>query len=74
MKCKKIISIFICVLMLFNLVSASAAVVDESISSESGDIYVETYEELKSYMNNITSYSRLVLANDIIVSDNKNDN
>lgn len=40
MKCKKIISIFICVLMLFNLVSASAAVVDESISSESGDIYV----------------------------------
>ena len=74
MKCKKIISVFICVLMLFNVVSASAAVVDESISSESGDIYVETYEELKSYMNNITSNSRLVLANDIIVSDNKNDN
>lgn len=74
MKCKKLISIFICVLMLFNVIPVSAVEVDTSLAQDSGDIMVTSYEQLQKLMYNTNLNTRLMLANDIIVTDNTNDN
>ncbi len=60
--------------MLFNVIPVSAAEVDTSMSQDSGDIMVASYEQLKNLMYNTNLNTRLMLANYIIVTDNTNDN
>lgn len=74
MKIKKVLAFIVCLIMLFNVIPVSAVEVDTSVSQDSGDIMVTSYDQLKNLMYNTNLNTRLMLANDIIVTDNTNDN
>lgn len=74
MKIKRVLTLIVCLVMIFNVIPVSAVEVDTSVAQDSGDIMVTSYDQLKNLMYNTNLNTRLMLANDIIVTDNTNDN
>lgn len=72
---KRILSILLCLFMIIGAMplSVSAKEVDESESVGVG-VYIETYEQLKSFARLAQPHNTYILANDIIQEDNTNDN
>ncbi len=74
---KRLLSVILCILIVVGSISMLSILVsakEREVANTGYQIFVTSYEQLKSLIYNSPNGERYVLQNDIIVDDNKNDN
>ena len=75
MKTRRIISLIMTILFLINLVVISTGAKTTELShTDNVTVEITSYEQLQTLLSNSPNGEKLVLQNDIILDDNKNDN